>query len=111
MIVTSLYGHLRAYWYGEGYIRTSSYPFSLFELEDSMIHLTNDAIQKQSKSYGNHEEGNKISYIELQRYFDKNFPFRRFDFKKIYVKMRDLAKDAINSAYLSLTRSRKMHNF
>lgn len=76
-----------------------------------MIHLTNDAIQKQSKDYGSHEEGNKISYIELQRYFDKNYPFRRFDIKSIYVKMREIGKDVLCSTYSSLSQSKKMHNF
>jgi hypothetical protein len=28
-----------------------------------MMHLTNDAIQKDGSSYGLYEEGNKISYM------------------------------------------------
>lgn len=37
---------IKAYWYQEGYLRTSSEVFSLDDLEDPFIHLTNDAIQK-----------------------------------------------------------------
>ena len=34
------------------------------------IHLTNDAIQKNSDDYGKFESGNKLSYAEFQRYLD-----------------------------------------
>lgn len=29
MIITRIHGQMRAYWYGEGYLRTSSYAFDL----------------------------------------------------------------------------------
>lgn len=45
MLITNIYGVTRAYWYEEGYIRTSSYLFSIANFEPQ-IHLTNDAIQK-----------------------------------------------------------------
>jgi len=40
--------------------------FSLHNLDNKIIHLTNDAIQIQSNSYGKYETGNKgfiISYL------------------------------------------------
>jgi tubulin polyglutamylase TTLL1 len=43
---------LRAYWYQDGYVRTSSYVWKLNDFADSFIHLTNDAIQKNSDNYG-----------------------------------------------------------
>jgi hypothetical protein len=54
MIISGLHGRIRAYWYGEGYIRTSSYNFDLEEIHDTFIHLTNDAIQKDCEDYGHH---------------------------------------------------------
>jgi hypothetical protein len=39
-----------------------------------MIHLTNDAIQKESEDYGCHEEGNKVSYNQFQKHFSKEMP-------------------------------------
>ena len=48
MIITRLHGLMRAYWYGEGYVRTASCGFDLDDVSDEMIHLTNDAIQKKS---------------------------------------------------------------
>lgn len=59
-------GVFRAYYYPEGYIRTSSKKYNLKSLHDREIHLTNDAIQKKSKLYGKHENGNKLSYEELE---------------------------------------------
>jgi hypothetical protein len=38
-----------------------------------MIHLTNDAIQKHGDNYGKHEDGNKVSYTEFQRYLDSTY--------------------------------------
>ncbi len=45
LLVTSVAGHLRAYWSREGYVRTSSREFSLQHPEDTLIHLTNDKVQ------------------------------------------------------------------
>ena len=46
MVMTNMYGVTKAYWYSEGYIRTSSFEFNINEFEPE-IHLTNDAIQKK----------------------------------------------------------------
>ena len=43
--MTNLYGVTRAYWYEEGYLRTSSYSYTMDSF-DPEIHLTNDAVQK-----------------------------------------------------------------
>ena len=44
MMVTCVNSIFRAYWYQEGYIRTSSHEFDLEDVDNPMIHLTNDAI-------------------------------------------------------------------
>ena len=62
MMLTCINGKMKAYWYQEGYIRTSSFIWSLSEIEDKYIHLTNDAIQKNCYEYGMFEPGNKLSY-------------------------------------------------
>ncbi len=58
--MTSQNGINKAYWYNEGYIRTSSTLYSLRNLNNKMVHLTNDAVQKQSEDYGKYESGNKV---------------------------------------------------
>ena len=58
----------------EGYIRTSSQPFTLDPnlILNPFIHLTNNAIQKYSKNYGQFEAGNQLSFQQLQQYFDEH---------------------------------------
>lgn len=93
MLLTCINGTLKAYWYREGYIRTSSQPYPLVTkikcrnplakkfknefneqllawLKKREIHFTNDAVQKEHEDYGKHEPGNKLSYGDLQKYFD-----------------------------------------
>lgn len=78
-MLTSVNGHLKGFFYdplsvdpcareGGGYIRTSSkeYKLSKGKLQNKLIHLTNDAIQKKADDYGKHETGNKISFREYQ---------------------------------------------
>ena len=43
--------HTEAFFFKEGYIRTSSTPFSV-NSTNYFTHLTNNAIQKYSKTYG-----------------------------------------------------------
>jgi len=44
MLITSVNGIIKGYWYKEGYLRTSSANFNLSNLSNKIIHLTNDAI-------------------------------------------------------------------
>lgn len=62
LLMVSIGGVLKFYWYSEGYLRTSSEIYDLSDLDDPFIHLTNDAIQVNSDSYGKFEKGNKITY-------------------------------------------------
>ncbi len=62
MLVTSINGCVKAYWYEEGYIRTSSKEYSIENLDNRMVHLTNDSVQEKSKDYGKFEQANKVSF-------------------------------------------------
>ncbi len=55
----------RGFFFKEGYLRTSSREFTLNDLENRYIHLTNDAIQNKSVDYGKFETGNKMSYDDF----------------------------------------------
>ena len=61
VLMTSINGIQKGYWYQDGYIRTSSSEFSLENLGNTQIHLTNDAVQKKCEDYGKHESGNKVA--------------------------------------------------
>lgn len=111
-MVTSVNGLLKAYWYGEGYIRTSSYQYDLEDLDSPLIHLTNDAIQKYGDNYGKYEPDNKISYTEFQRYLDMNFMGKKYNFEQdILPKMKEMATDCIKANFHRLDVKRKLNNF
>lgn len=73
-LITCINGNTKGYFYEEGYLRTSSREFSINNLSNKLIHLTNDAIQKKAEDYGKFESGNKLSYTDLQNYLNKHYP-------------------------------------
>ena len=112
MLITSLYGQIKAYWYSDGYVRTSAEEFDISDVSDPMIHLTNDAIQKKGVSYGEYEPGNKLSYNDLQRYIQSSFPEKKINFyEHIYPKMKEIGTHAIASTFLKINPSRLQHGF
>ena len=115
MLVSINNGKLRAYWYQDGYIRTSSYQWRLDQIKDPEIHLTNDAIQKYSSDYGRYEPGNKLTYTELQRYLDtipKFNPAKTYNFvNEIYPRIKEIASDAVKASFQYLDPARKGNNF
>ena len=65
-------GVLRGWFYEEGYIRTSSKEFTMAYGENLLMHLTNDAVQKQSQDYGEYDAGNKLSYSDFDKQMIKD---------------------------------------
>jgi hypothetical protein len=63
ILITTVNGCLKGYWYNDGYIRTSSEEFNLDDPGNRMIHLTNDAVQKHNQSYGKYEDFNKVKLV------------------------------------------------
>ena len=59
---------LKLYFFQEGYLRTSSEAYSM-ESSDLYVHLTNNAVQKNSQTYGVHEDGNQLSFKQFQVYY------------------------------------------
>ena len=111
MLLTSVNGCLKAYWYRDGYLRTSSYWFDLNNTSNLYIHLTNDAIQKQSEYYQKYEPGNKVSYNEFQRYLDYNFNTKGYKFDEVLDKMKAIAVDIVKANYRHLDPQRLKNNF
>jgi len=63
-MTTTVNNNLQAYWYQDGYLRTSCKEYSMKNVTNRLVHLTNDAIQKRCDDYGKFESGNKLSYNE-----------------------------------------------
>lgn len=51
----------RIYFYRQGYLRTTSEKYDLQNKSNS-VHLTNQCLQSQEKEYGQHEEGNTLTF-------------------------------------------------
>lgn len=49
VLITTVNGSLKGYWFEDGYVRTTSKEFSLKNLENKLVHLTNDAVQKKGE--------------------------------------------------------------
>jgi tubulin---tyrosine ligase len=62
-MTTTVNGNLQAYFYQEGYLRTSCREYSLKNVTNKLIHLTNDAVQNRCADYGKFENGNKVSFL------------------------------------------------
>ncbi|CAD8095262.1 unnamed protein product [Paramecium sonneborni] len=109
-LITQLNNVMRAYWYEDGYIRTSSEEFDLDDPANLYVHLTNDAIQKYADTYGKYENGNKLSFSEFQRYLD-NQPKKYHFYKDLYPQLIDIATTSIKSVYCKLAPYKKEFNF
>ena len=70
-----------AYFFREGYLRTSSQEYSTDKaaLSNEYIHLTNNAVQKNAPDYGNFEDGNQLSFAYFRDYLSKHHPACDFD--------------------------------
>jgi hypothetical protein len=87
---------LKCFIYEQGYIRTSSNQFSLEDssLTDVFIHLTNNAVQKESKEYSKFEKGNQMSFHDFESFF-QDVP--GFDFGRILKEIKEQLKVCLQS--------------
>lgn len=109
-LVTSVNGVLQGYFYLDGYLRTTSSEFSIRDIKNPLIHLTNDAIQKNSSEYGKFESGNKLSYRDFQRFLDQQHTERNINFiGNILPKMKEIVKETVCAAYLAIDPKKRMH--
>ena len=66
-MLTSTGGSLRGYFFEDGYVRTSCKEFTLEDVADKFVHLTNAAIQVHAEDYGKYESGNKMSLSDFSK--------------------------------------------
>ena len=109
-MITSVNGVIQGYFYKEGYLRTTSCEYTVEDTSNSFIHLTNDAVQKHSASYGKYESANKLSYKEFQRYLDMKHS--DVDFCEVVLpKIKDIVRDTILASYPVIDTNRRMNCF
>lgn len=65
--------NLQCYLFKEGYLRLSGYNYSVTKesISNVFIHLTNNAIQKNSDAYGTYEQGNQLSFADFRKHLDE----------------------------------------
>jgi len=88
-------GLIRGYFYDEGYLRTSSKDYNIEKWDNRLIHLTNDAVQKNSADYGKYESANKISYQDFDKHLikEKNVSF----LQTIVPKIKEMVTDVFDA--------------
>lgn len=105
-LMCTINGNLQGYWYTEGYLRTSCREFTLKNVSNRYVHLTNDAVQKKLDDYGKFESGNKLSYIEFQKYLDSQN--NTCDFvKEVVPKMKAMVRDSMRAVSRKIDPDRK----
>ena len=109
-LITSINGVIQSYFYNEGYLRTTSTEYNTKEIFNNFIHLTNDAIQKNSEEYGKFEDGNKLSYKDFQRYLDFHWSEKKINFIcDILPNIKNLVKDTILACFSKIDPNRRLH--
>ena len=108
--MTSVNGNQKMYIYEEGYLRTSCREYSINNLANKLVHLTNDAVQKKAEDYGKFEPGNKLSYNEFQLFLDKNYPDLKICFERdIKPQMNKVSTDIFGACHGKLDPKRRLH--
>ena len=111
-LITSINGYIQAYYYKDGYIRTSCKEYNPKNITNKFIHLTNDAVQKKSDDYGKYEYANKISYVEFQRYLDNHRPkvYLNF-FEDVIPRIKKIVKDTVFAVYKKIDFRKRAYGF
>jgi len=111
-LITAFNGHVKGYFYKEGYLRTASREFSLKNLTAKIIHLTNEAIQVRYEEFGKYEPGNKITYADFNKYLESTYPELTINFyRDILPQIRQLVTDTIRATYGKLDPQGRKQTF
>jgi tubulin---tyrosine ligase len=111
-LISCINSNIQGYFYKEGYIRTSSKEFSIKNLDNKYIHLTNDAIQKNSDDYGKFEPANKMSYLDLQHYIDVAYPDSGINFERdIHKQIKEIVIHSIKAVFSLIDPYKRLHSF
>lgn len=108
-LMCSINGNLQGYWYQDGYLRTSCREFTLKNVSNRYVHLTNDAVQKKLDDYGKFESGNKLSYVEFQKYLD-SINIKTDFVKDVVPKMKEQVRDSMRAVSRKIDPNRKSYS-
>jgi len=111
-LLTAINGNVKGYFYKEGYLRTASKDFSLKLVNSRIIHLTNEAVQKNFEEFGKFEPGNKLSYTDLQKYLDTAFPDKNINFfSDLLPQIKSLVTNSFRAVHGKLDPKGRQYTF
>lgn len=113
-LVTCHNGVMKAYFYRDGYLRTSSkeYNHQNLNLHNKYVHLVNDAVQKYSEDYGKYEPGNKLSYQLFQSYLTETYPDKHINVERdIIMQIKKIVTDTIRATFHVLDPKKRVNSF
>ncbi len=102
------------FFFPEGYLRTSSSPFSidLNNVDDAFVHLTNNAVQKNASNYGRFEDGNQLSFGRFQEYIDEFHPERNISVREHLVPhMKEIVRKTFSAVRRTIDPFKRKHCF
>ena len=111
-LLTAVNAHIKGYFYKEGYIRTASKDFSLKNINSKIVHLTNEAIQKKYDDFGKFESGNKLTFMELQRYLDTAYSEKKVNlYRDIIPEIKNIVSDSFKATHGKLDPKGRKYTF
>ena len=102
------------FFFPEGYLRTSSSEFSidLKNVDDALVHLTNNAVQKFAANYGEFEDGNQLSFDRFQEYIDEHYQEQEVSVKDHLVpQMKEIVKKTFSAVRRTIDPNKRKHCF
>jgi len=111
-LLTAINGHVKGYFYKEGYLRTASKDFSLKTINSKIVHLTNEAVQIKYDEFGKFEPGNKLTYADLQKYIEANYPDIQVNFyTDLLPQIKKLVTDSYRATHGKLDPMGRQYTF
>lgn len=109
------WAHDQEIWFfPEGYLRTSGSEFGIDprNIDDAFVHLTNNAVQKNSTSYGQFEDGNQLSFDAFQTYIDEHYPDSQVSVREHLVpQMQSIVNKTFNAVRKQIDPNRRKSCF
>jgi len=83
----------------------------LKNIDNAYVHLTNNAVQKNSKSYGQYEDGNQLSFDSFQEYINEHLNAKVSVKDDLVPQMQQIVIKTFNAVRKQLDPLRRQHSF
>ena len=101
---------LHLYLYKQGVLRTGSVAYSLEDLQDKFVHLTNHSIQIEHDNFETHEQGNELFFDDFQSLLDQEGHDWQFN-ESGWAQIRETVEHSFRSSWEMIASSREYTSF